>query len=109
MFMPKIQTKQTDLLMQAMLALHDVEDAYRFFEDVCTIQELRSIAQRLEVACMLREKITYQEIAKKTGASTATISRVNRALLYGAEGYSRVLDAMEKSGELSPSLYSQGE
>lgn len=100
MFTPKIQTAQTDLLMQALLELHDTEDAYRFFEDICTIQELKSIAQRLEVACLLREKVTYQEIARKTGASTATISRVNRALLYGAQGYTRVLDGLAKANKL---------
>ena len=68
-----------------------MEDAYRFCEDVLTVNEIMSITQRLEVAVMLKHKITYQEIAKKTGASTATISRVNRSLLYGAEGYALVL------------------
>ncbi len=100
MFTPKIRNEQTDLLMRAVLELKDEEDAYRFFEDVCTIKELESIAQRLEVAVMLRKETTYQVIAKKTGASTATISRVNRALTYGADGYHRVLDAMEKKNEL---------
>lgn len=96
MFTPKIQTSQTDLLMQAILLLQEPEDAYRFLEDVCTIQELKSIAQRLHVACLLRERVTYQEIARRTGASTATISRVNRALLYGAGGYQKVLDVLEE-------------
>lgn len=91
MFTPKIQNEQTDLLMKALLSLRTAEDAYRFCEDVLTVNELMSITQRLEVALMLKRKITYQEIAKKTGASTATISRVNRSLLYGAEGYTRVL------------------
>ena len=86
--------------MQAVLELETVEDAYRFFEDICTIPELKSIAQRLEVAALLRRKVTYQEIARQTGASSATISRVNRALTYGAEGYTRVLDRMEQDGLL---------
>ena len=100
MFEPKVRTEQTDLLMKAVLELGSEEDAYRFFEDICTIAELKSIAQRLEVAELLRKRITYQEIAKRTGASSATISRVNRALLYGAEGYEKVLDALEQKGEL---------
>ena len=102
MFEPKVKTEQTDLLMKAVLELQTEEEAYRFFEDICTIAEIKSIAQRLEVAALLRGKVTYQEIVRKTGASSATISRVNRALLYGAEGYGRVLDALEQKG-LTPS------
>lgn len=94
MFTPRFQNEQTELLMKAMLALETPEEAYRFCEDVLTIQELKSITQRLEVAVMLREKVTYQDIAHKTGASTATISRVNRSLLYGADGYQLVLDRL---------------
>ena len=94
MFVPKVKNQQTDLLMQAVLELKTEEDAYRFFEDICTIAELKSMAQRLEVATLLRRKVTYQEIARQTGASSATISRVNRALTYGADGYQQVLDAM---------------
>jgi len=94
----KIRNEQADLLMEAVLRLNTVEEAYRFFEDICTIPELRSIAQRLEVAGLLRNRVTYQEIARRTGASSATISRVNRALLYGAEGHNRVLDALEADG-----------
>ena len=85
------------MLMNAIIRLHDLEDAYRFFEDLCTIPEIRSISQRLEVADLLRKKETYQKIVEETGASTATISRVNRALNYGADGYNRVLDDMEKN------------
>ena len=96
MFEPKIRNKQTDLLMKAMLTLQSEEDAYRFFEDLCTIPEIKSISQRLEVAWLLCRKETYQRIAEETGASSATISRVNRALTYGADGYSRVLERMEK-------------
>jgi len=99
MFEPKIRSEQTELLMEAVLKLQSQEDAYRFFEDVCTIAEVKSMAQRIEVARLLRAGVTYQEIARETGASSATISRVNRALLYGADGYRRVLDAMETSEE----------
>jgi len=94
MYESRIKSDQADLLMQAILHLETVEDAYRFFEDVCTIAEIKSMAQRLEVAQLLRDHVTYQEIARQTGASSATISRVNRALLYGADGYTRVLDAL---------------
>ena len=96
MFEPKIRNKQTDLLMKAILTLGNEEDAYRFFEDLCTIPEIKSISQRLEVAELLRKKETYQKIAEQTGASSATISRVNRALTYGADGYNRVLEEIEK-------------
>ena len=95
MFEPKVRNGQTDLLMEAVLKLESIEDAYRFFEDICTIAEVKSMAQRIEVARLLRAGVTYQEIARETGASSATISRVNRALLYGAEGYVRVLDALD--------------
>lgn len=101
MFDPKVRNEQTDLLMQAVLQLKTPEEAYRFFEDLCTIAEIKSMAQRMEVAALLKERETYQEIAGKTGASTATISRVNRALTYGAEGYSCVLARLEKDRESS--------
>ena len=94
---PKIQNEQADRLMEAMLHLNTREEAYCFFEDLCTIAEIRSMAQRLEVATLLRRGITYHEIAARTGASTATISRVNRALTYGADGYRRVLDRLDLS------------
>ena len=95
MFTPKFRTKQTDLLMEALLSLQTAEEAYRFCEDVLSVQELKSITQRLEVAVMLRKKVTYQEIAKTTGASTATISRINRSLTYGADGYVLALDRLQ--------------
>lgn len=97
MYEPRIQSEQADLLMKAILKLETIEDAYRFFEDICTIAEVKSMAQRLEVAVLLRDHVTYQEIARQTGASSATISRVNRALLYGADGYNRVLDSLESN------------
>ena len=87
MFTPRYQNEQTDRLVAALLTLETKEELYRFLEDVLTIQEMKSITQRLEVAVMLRSKETYQEIVRKTGASTTTIGRVNRALQYGADGY----------------------
>jgi len=92
MFESKIKSRQADLLMAAVLSLESEEDAYRFFEDLCTIPEIRSISQRLEVAMLLRKGETYQKIAEETGASSATISRVNRSLSYGAGGYDRVIE-----------------
>ena len=80
----------------AVLSLENKEECYKFFEDVCTIKELTAIAQRLEVAKMLRDERTYLDIAKETGASTATISRVNRSLNYGNDGLDMVLDRMDK-------------
>ena len=99
MFIPRYQSEQTDLLMRALLALETTEEAQRFLEDVLTVQELRSITQRLEVAVLLRQKVTYQVIAHQTGASTATISRVNRALQYGADGYRLVLDRLQNQSD----------
>jgi len=95
MFTPKVQNEHTDLLMKALLSLKTTEEAYRFCEDVLTIKELESITQRLAVAVMLKHRVTYQEIAKQTGASTATISRVNRSLLHGADGYRKVLEEID--------------
>ena len=90
-----IRTPAVDYLFDAILSLKDREECYTFFEDVCTINELLSLSQRFEVAAMLRSHKTYLEIAEKTGASTATISRVNRTLLYGNDGYSMVLERMK--------------
>ena len=92
----KIRTEAVDYLFSAILSLKDKEECYTFFEDICTINELLSLSQRFEVAKMLREKRTYLEIAEKTGASTATISRVNRSLNYGNDGYDMVFDRIEK-------------
>lgn len=90
----KLKSKQFDEFFDAVLMLKDKEDCYKFFEDVCTIRELNSITQRLEVAKLLKIRKTYNEIEKETGASTATISRVNRNLNYGAAGYELVLDEL---------------
>ena len=88
----KIRTEAVDYLFDAVLSLKSKEECYLFFEDICTINELLSLSQRLEVAKMLREQKTYLDIAEKTGASTATISRVNRSLNYGNHGYDLVFD-----------------
>ena len=90
----KIRTEAVDMLFDAILNLKTREECYTFFEDLATINEILSLSQRFEVARMLRDKKTYQEIAQKTGASTATISRVNRSLIYGNEGYELVLERM---------------
>ena len=92
----KVKTESLDLLFDAILCLKDKEECYTFFEDICTINELLSLSQRFEVAKMLREQRTYLEIAEKTGASTATISRVNRSLNYGNDGYDMVFERMNK-------------
>ena len=84
-----------DRLFSSILKLESVEECYRFFEDICTIKEIREIAQRLDVAVLLSEGKNYQEISALTGASTATISRVNKCLLYGTGGYAGVIEKMK--------------
>ena len=101
----KIQTEAVDHLFNAILCLQDKNECYGFFEDLCTVNELLSLSQRFEVATMLREKKTYLEIAEKTGASTATISRVNRSLNYGNDGYELVFQRMEEQGTYSSILF----
>lgn len=86
----KLKTEAVDALFNAILSLETKEECYAFFEDLCTVNELLSLSQRFDVADMLRDKKTYLEIAEKTGASTATISRVNRSLNYGSDGYELV-------------------
>ena len=90
-----IRTDAVDRLFEAILTLQDKEECYTFFQDVCTVNEILSLSQRFEVARMLRESKTYLEIAEKTGASTATISRVNRSLNYGCDGYDMVFARMQ--------------
>ena len=92
----KIKTPAVDFLFDAILSLENREECYTFFEDICTINELLSLSQRFEGAHMLTQHNTYLEIAEKTGASTATISRVNRSLNYGNDGYSLVFSRIEK-------------
>jgi len=91
----KLRDPLLDRLFKAILLLENIDECYQFFEDVCTVAELKSLAQRMEVAKMLETNYTYGEIAAKTGASTATISRVKRALNYGADGYKTVLSRLQ--------------
>ena len=95
----KIATKQkSDLLYKAILKLETEEECYNFFQDLCTISEMRSMEQRFEVATLLNNGMIYNEILEKTGASSATISRVNRSLQYGAEGYKTVIPRLKEKG-----------
>ena len=91
-----VHTEEVDRLFDAVLSLKDRDECYKFFEDVCTINEILSLSQRFEVARMLTENKTYLEISEKTGASTATISRVNRSLIYGNDGYEMVFGRILK-------------
>ena len=91
----KLRGKEVDQLFEAILSLKDVEECYRFFDDLCTINEIQSLSQRLEVARMLREGNTYHKIEAETGASTATISRVKRCLNYGNDAYEMALERVE--------------
>ena len=92
----KIKTDSVDYLFDAILSLNNKEECYSFFEDLCTVNELLSLSQRFEVASMLKSGKTYMEIAEKTGASTATISRVNRSLNYGNDGYEMIFGRLEQ-------------
>lgn len=91
----RLKNERTDLLAQAFLALESEEDCYRLFEDLFTIREVQDLSSRMEIARMLRDKVTYNDIVEKTGASTATIGRVNRALNYGAGGYQLVFEKID--------------
>lgn len=91
----KLKDPLVDKLFEAVMSLENIDECYRFFEDISTVAELKSLAQRLEVARMLEGNQTYGVIAQKTGASTATISRVKRCLNYGADGYKLVLDRLK--------------
>ena len=95
----KIKNPSTDRLFQCILAMETIEECYQLFEDLCTVHEIQAIAQRMEVAEMLDNKCTYVAIAAKTGASTATISRVNRALTYGTDGYKLAIDRIKAKEE----------
>ncbi|MCI6991382.1 MAG: YerC/YecD family TrpR-related protein [Clostridiales bacterium] len=86
---------EQDLLYESLLQLKNVEECRRFMEDLCTVTELKAMRQRIEVAMYLRDGLIYQDILKRTGASSATISRVNRCLQYGAEGYQTVLPRLD--------------
>lgn len=99
MQLDKIRGPQTDRLFEAMLQLKNIEDCYEFFDDLCTISEIQSLAQRLEVAQMLNERKTYDMIQLETGASTATISRIRRCVDYGSGGYQKILGRLSEQTE----------
>lgn len=90
-----IHDELTDQLMKVIVSLKDEEQCYKFFEDVCTVSEIKAMAQRLEVARLLNEGCIYDTIVEKTGASTATVSRVKRALVYGADGYASIMGVLD--------------
>ena len=94
MYSSKIKNEQTDGFFEAVLQLKNMEECYRFFEDICTVKEIQAIAQRFEVVKLLVQNKTYHEIEEETGASTATISRINRSLNYGSDGYKLVLERL---------------
>ena len=93
-FIPKWKDKNTDLLVKTLLSLKDAEDVYRLLDDLCTVSEIKAMAQRIYVAQLLADNTTYNTIAIKTGASTATISRVKRCLNYGSGGYGKALQSI---------------
>ena len=96
----KLKDEKIDMLFEAILTLESVEECYSFFEDLCTISELKEMSKRLYAAKLLNNNQIYNEIAAQTGLSTATISRVNRCLQYGNDGYLTVLDRLEKQHKL---------
>ena len=91
----RFKNAEIDELFKAILALETEEECYRFFEDICTINEIHAISQRLHVAKLLYEHKTYSEIEEVTKASTATISRINKCLIYGADGYRSILERIQ--------------
>ncbi len=95
----KLRDKEMDILFKGILELKTVDECYDFFEDLCTISELRAMVQRFQVARMLDEGRIYSDIVKDTGASTATISRVNKCLIYGSDGYRKLLDRLKNKDE----------
>lgn len=95
----KLRDPLTTQLFEGVLSLETIDECYEFFEDLCTFSEIKSLAQRLEVARMLKAGVIYEKIAEETGASTATISRIKRCLLYGADGYKNILERMEEKKE----------
>ena len=98
--MKPYHNKDMDFLYRGILSLQTREECYAFFEDICTIKELQSITQRFQVACQLDAERNYLEVSEDTGASSATISRVNKCLLYGSGGYRTAIDRLKKTGKL---------
>lgn len=97
--MKKMRNEEMDLLFEAVLSLKTVEECQLFFEDICTIKELQSLAQRFQVACQLDAGRNYNEVSEDTGVSSATISRVNKCLVYGG-GYQTALERLKKAGKI---------
>lgn len=97
-FDPKTKNDEVDLLFEGILMLENLEDCYRFFEDLCTTSEIKAMSERFQVAKLLRERKTYIDIEDRTGASTATISRINRFLNYGNDGYKMVIEKIKEKG-----------
>ena len=93
----KLQNENMNFLFKAILSLETLEECYDFFEDLCTVQELKTLSQRIVVAKMLSEKSVYTDIVEQTGASTATISRVNRSLQYGCDGYDKIFERINEN------------
>ncbi len=98
--MNKLQSEEADLLFHAIMSLETLDDCYRFFEDICTIKELQSLVQRFQVARELDAGKNYLEVYEQTGVSSATISRVNKCLVYGNGGYRTALDKLKKAGRI---------
>ena len=96
--MNQLQKKDADMLFEALLSLNDTEEFHRFFEDICTVKELQAMVQRFQVACQLDAGWNYNRVSADTGASSATISRVNKCLLYGNGGYRTALERLKKTG-----------
>lgn len=96
MYRYKVQSKEIEDLFEAILSLETVEECYRFFDDLCTINELEAFGQRLKVAKLLHEKFTYQEIERRTGISAATTSKISKSYVYGPGGYKMVIDRLNK-------------
>ena len=92
----KIKDAETDFLFKAILSLDSLEECYAFFEDLCTVSEIKEMSKRITAARMLNENYIYSTISEKTGLSTATISRVNRCLKYGNDGYAEILNRVER-------------
>jgi TrpR-related protein YerC/YecD len=97
---PRLQGMNVEFLFEAILRLKTMEECCSFFDDLCTVQELKALSQRIQVASMLSQGKVYSEIVSKTGASTATISRVNRSLNYGSDGYKIIFERLSQDGLL---------
>ena len=95
--MKGLHSESTDRLFEVLLGLKDIDECYDFFEDLCTVKEIKDMSQRLEVAMLLNRNLSYQEVASRTGVSTATIGRVKRCLEYGAGGYAAAISRIEEA------------